>query len=171
MAPQDSDQNFRDSVALSRLVDPPPTLENLARHTGVPYEDVRAVSQATRQWRAALGLRVLHLAARGERRHHHYGIPDRTDGDLVPVPKLKAKSLSLAQPHRHGHGVESFEAIAFERLEKCAGFVCGYSGPETDSGPNRVQIWSGTGIRTLYLAVNRSLRPVQKWRLKFPECR
>jgi hypothetical protein len=40
MAPQDSDQNFRDSVELSRLVDPRPTLENLARNTGVSYEDV-----------------------------------------------------------------------------------------------------------------------------------
>jgi hypothetical protein len=39
MAPQDSDQNFRDAVALSRLVDPRPTLENLARNTGVTYED------------------------------------------------------------------------------------------------------------------------------------
>ena len=40
MAPQDSDQNFRDAVALSRLVDPKPTLENLARNTGLSYEDV-----------------------------------------------------------------------------------------------------------------------------------
>ena len=40
MAPQDSDQNFRDSVALSRLIDPKPTLENLARNTGLGYEDV-----------------------------------------------------------------------------------------------------------------------------------
>ena len=30
MAAQDSNQNFRDSVALSRLVDPRSTLENLA---------------------------------------------------------------------------------------------------------------------------------------------
>jgi hypothetical protein len=40
MAPHDSDQNFREAVALSRLVDPRPTLENLARNTGVTYEDV-----------------------------------------------------------------------------------------------------------------------------------
>jgi hypothetical protein len=40
MAPQDSDQNFRDSVALSRLVDPRPTLQNLARNTGATFEDV-----------------------------------------------------------------------------------------------------------------------------------
>ena len=40
MAPQDSDQNFRDSVALSRLTDPRPTLENLAHNTGLSYEDV-----------------------------------------------------------------------------------------------------------------------------------
>ena len=40
MAPQDSNQNFRHSVALSRLVDPRPTLENLASNTGVSYEDV-----------------------------------------------------------------------------------------------------------------------------------
>jgi hypothetical protein len=40
MAPQDSDQNFRDAIALSRLVDPRPTLENLAQNTGVTYEDV-----------------------------------------------------------------------------------------------------------------------------------
>ena len=40
MAPQDSDQNFRDSVALSRLIDPKPTLEHLARNTGLSYEDV-----------------------------------------------------------------------------------------------------------------------------------
>jgi hypothetical protein len=37
---QDSNQNFRDSVALSRLVDPRPTLENLARNTGLTYDDV-----------------------------------------------------------------------------------------------------------------------------------
>src|SRR6202158_6383523 len=36
----DSNQNFRDSVALSRLVDPKPTLENLAPNTGLSYEDV-----------------------------------------------------------------------------------------------------------------------------------
>ena len=30
---------------------------------------------------------------------------------------------------------------------------------------------SGAGIRTLNLAVNRSLRPVQKWRFVFAECR
>jgi len=36
----DSNQNFRDSVSLSRLVDPRPTLENLARNTGLTYDDV-----------------------------------------------------------------------------------------------------------------------------------
>ncbi len=36
----DSNQNFRDAVALSRLVDPRPTLENLARNTGLTYEEV-----------------------------------------------------------------------------------------------------------------------------------
>jgi hypothetical protein len=30
---------------------------------------------------------------------------------------------------------------------------------------------SGPGIRTLNLAVNRSLRHVQKWRSEFAECR
>ncbi len=40
MAAQDSNQNFRDSVALSRLVDPRSTLENLARNTALTYEDV-----------------------------------------------------------------------------------------------------------------------------------
>ncbi len=40
MTTQDSNQNFRDSVALSRLVDPRPTLENLARNTGLTYDDV-----------------------------------------------------------------------------------------------------------------------------------
>ena len=40
MTAQDSNQNFRDSVALSRLVDPRPTLENLARNTGLTYDDV-----------------------------------------------------------------------------------------------------------------------------------
>jgi hypothetical protein len=40
MSGQDSNQNFRDSVALSMLADPRPTLENLARNTGLPYEDV-----------------------------------------------------------------------------------------------------------------------------------
>jgi hypothetical protein len=34
------DQNFRDAVALSRLVDPRPTLENLARNTGLSYDEV-----------------------------------------------------------------------------------------------------------------------------------
>ena len=33
------------------------------------------------------------------------------------------------------------------------------------------RIGSGAGIRTLNLAVNRSLRPVQKWRPDFTECR
>jgi len=37
---EDPNQNFRDSVALSRLVDPMPTLENLARNTGLTYDDV-----------------------------------------------------------------------------------------------------------------------------------
>ncbi len=40
MGAQDSNQNFRDAVALSRLVDPRPTLENLARNTGLTYDDV-----------------------------------------------------------------------------------------------------------------------------------
>jgi hypothetical protein len=37
---QDANQNFRAAVALSRLVDPRPTLENLARNTGLTYDDV-----------------------------------------------------------------------------------------------------------------------------------
>jgi hypothetical protein len=37
---QDTNQNFRDSVALSMLADPRPTLENLARNTGLTYEEV-----------------------------------------------------------------------------------------------------------------------------------
>jgi hypothetical protein len=40
MPGRDSNQNFRDSVALSGLADPRPNLENLARNTGVTYEDV-----------------------------------------------------------------------------------------------------------------------------------
>ena len=36
----DPDQPFRDDVALSRLVDPMPTLENLARNTGLSPADV-----------------------------------------------------------------------------------------------------------------------------------
>jgi hypothetical protein len=36
----DSNQNFRDSVALSMLEDPRPTLENLAGNTGLSYEEV-----------------------------------------------------------------------------------------------------------------------------------
>jgi hypothetical protein len=40
MAARDSNENFRESVALSRLVDPRPTLENLARNTGLTYDDV-----------------------------------------------------------------------------------------------------------------------------------
>ena len=40
MTERDSNQNFRDSVSLSRLVDPRPTLENLARNTGLTYDDV-----------------------------------------------------------------------------------------------------------------------------------
>lgn len=38
--PGDPNQNFRDDVARSLRVDPRPTLENLARSTGVSYEDV-----------------------------------------------------------------------------------------------------------------------------------
>jgi hypothetical protein len=37
---QDPNQNFRESVSLSRLLDPRPTLENLARNTGLTYDDV-----------------------------------------------------------------------------------------------------------------------------------
>jgi hypothetical protein len=40
VAVQDSNQNFRDAVALSRLVDPRRTLENLASSTGLTYEEV-----------------------------------------------------------------------------------------------------------------------------------
>jgi hypothetical protein len=40
MTTQDSNRNFRDSVTLSRLVDPRPTLENLAQSTALSYEDV-----------------------------------------------------------------------------------------------------------------------------------
>lgn len=40
MSEPDSNQNFRDAVSLSRLVDPRPTLENLARNTALTYEDV-----------------------------------------------------------------------------------------------------------------------------------
>ena len=40
MSTRDPDQNFRDSVSLSRLADPRPTLENLARNTGLTYDDV-----------------------------------------------------------------------------------------------------------------------------------
>ncbi|HYT13905.1 MAG TPA: DUF6027 family protein [Candidatus Nitrosopolaris sp.] len=40
MTDRDSNQNFRDSVSLSRLVDPRPTLENLARNTGLAYDEV-----------------------------------------------------------------------------------------------------------------------------------
>jgi len=36
----DPNQGFREAVALSKLVDPRPTLENLARSTGLTYEDV-----------------------------------------------------------------------------------------------------------------------------------
>lgn len=40
MSAPDPNQAFRDAVALSKLVDPRPTLENLARSTGLVYEDV-----------------------------------------------------------------------------------------------------------------------------------
>ncbi len=40
MSAQDSNQNFRDSVALSMLADPRPTLENLSRNTGLTYDEV-----------------------------------------------------------------------------------------------------------------------------------
>ena len=40
MAAHDSNQNFRDSIALSLLADPRPTLENLARNTASTYEEV-----------------------------------------------------------------------------------------------------------------------------------
>jgi hypothetical protein len=38
--PHDRNENFRHDVALSLRVDPKPTLENLARSTGVSYDDV-----------------------------------------------------------------------------------------------------------------------------------
>jgi hypothetical protein len=37
---EDGDANFRSDVALSKHVDPRPTLENLARSTGLTYDDV-----------------------------------------------------------------------------------------------------------------------------------
>jgi hypothetical protein len=40
MTAPDPNQNFRTAVALSRLVNPGPTLENLARNTGLTYDDV-----------------------------------------------------------------------------------------------------------------------------------
>jgi hypothetical protein len=40
LSEQDPNQNFRTAVALSRLVDPRQTLENLARNTGLTYDDV-----------------------------------------------------------------------------------------------------------------------------------
>ena len=40
MAPTDGNENFRHDVALSRLVDPRPTLENLAQDTGLSFEAV-----------------------------------------------------------------------------------------------------------------------------------
>lgn len=40
MTDQDPNQNFRAAAALSRLVDPRSTLENLAHNTGLTYEDV-----------------------------------------------------------------------------------------------------------------------------------
>jgi hypothetical protein len=36
----DENQNFRDDVAQSLRVDPRPTFENLARNTGLTYEEV-----------------------------------------------------------------------------------------------------------------------------------
>lgn len=40
MPDDDGNQNFRDDVELSQLVDPAPTFENLARNTGLTYEQV-----------------------------------------------------------------------------------------------------------------------------------
>ena len=40
MSAPDPNEGFRQAVALSKLVDPRPTLENLARNTGLAYEDV-----------------------------------------------------------------------------------------------------------------------------------
>jgi hypothetical protein len=40
LSASDPNQGFRDAVALSKLVDPRPTLVNLARTTGLEYVDV-----------------------------------------------------------------------------------------------------------------------------------
>jgi len=40
MSPDEANRNFRDDVALSLHVDPRPTLENLARSTGLTYDEV-----------------------------------------------------------------------------------------------------------------------------------
>jgi hypothetical protein len=40
MADSNADQNFRDAVRASLLVDPRPTFENLAANTGLTYADV-----------------------------------------------------------------------------------------------------------------------------------
>jgi hypothetical protein len=40
MGVDDGNQNFRDDVARSLRIDPRPTLENLAKSTGLTYEEV-----------------------------------------------------------------------------------------------------------------------------------
>jgi hypothetical protein len=40
MSPDDGDQNFRDDVARSLQVNPRPTLESLARSTGLTYDEI-----------------------------------------------------------------------------------------------------------------------------------
>ena len=40
MSSDDADRNFRDDVVHSLRIDPRPTLENLARSTGLTYEEV-----------------------------------------------------------------------------------------------------------------------------------
>ena len=40
MSPADADKNFRDDVMRSLRVNPRPTLENLARSTGLTYDEV-----------------------------------------------------------------------------------------------------------------------------------
>ena len=44
MSAEDPNQNFRAAVALSRLVDPRQTLENLARKRGLPFFKISSVT-------------------------------------------------------------------------------------------------------------------------------
>ena len=100
-------------------------------------------------------------AARGLRRR-----PQQTR-DLGSSPQTAPAAGGSSVPTNLEGRVGSFaNRLDYEYLASRTGFA-----GRLDGADSRSNFGSGAGIRTLNLAVNRSLNPVQKYRLEFAECR